>query len=43
MHENQSEMFVRLMSSVPEDSLLKMTEFFKSFEKELDQMLSKEE
>jgi len=43
MHENQSEMFVRLMTSVPEDSLLKMSEFFKSFEKELDQMLLKEE
>ena len=42
-HKSQSEMFVKLMSSVPEESLLAMTEFFKSFEKELDKMLSKDE
>ncbi|MCR5289329.1 MAG: MarR family transcriptional regulator [Treponema sp.] len=42
-HEAQSDMFMRLMSSLSEENLLKMTEFFNSFEKELDEILSKGE
>lgn len=42
-HKSHSDMFMRLMSSLSEENLLKMTEFFNSFEKELDAMLSKGE
>ena len=42
-HEAQGQMFMRFMSSLSEENLLKMTEFFNSFEKELDAMLAKGE
>lgn len=39
MHESKSEMFMKLMSSISEESLISMTTFFNEFEKELDKML----
>lgn len=41
MHETRSEMFQKLMSSIPEENLLSMTEFLKELEKELNKEIEK--